>query len=223
MRLNRPRVRVSLTLLTTCALLLSSAARASLVVALDLPTMVERADHIAVVDVMSTSSAWDASHETILTTTELSVVETWKGSMTPAMKVKIVQPGGTVGDVTMKVFGMSSFAPGERALVFLRGTSSGASVVGMAQGKRLVRRDVTSQKWMVQVPDQAGASFVRLKTPTTSSTPAPATSPTKSSTPSSLSPTGETSTPPVFERGPRALDDVRLQVRDLVRVKAQTR
>jgi hypothetical protein len=171
-------------------------ASASLVLALDTPTMVQRADHVAVVDVVSTKSAWDENHERILTTIELSVVETWKGSMTPAARVKVVQPGGTVGDLTMVVFGMTRFSPGERALVFLHGTADDASVVGMAQGKRLVRRDLASGRWMVHAPDQAGASFVRT---------APSTA--------SL---------PVFEMRARPLEDVRSEVRDLV-LKAKAR
>lgn len=165
-------------------------ARASLVIALDLPTMVQRADHVAVVDVAAVGAAWDAKHERILTTIDLTVVEAWKGPLTPAAHVKIVQPGGTVGDIQMTVFGMTPFAPGERALVFLRGAPEAANVVGMAQGKRLVRRDATTGRWMVHVPDRAGASFVRGGATTT--------------------------TPPVFETRPRALDELRSEIHDLV-------
>jgi hypothetical protein len=172
-------------------------ARASLVIALDLPSMVERSDHVAVVDVGSVSAAWDDRHERILTTIDLSVVESWKGSMTPSTHVKVVQPGGTVGDIQMTVFGMSVFTPGERALVFLRGTPAGASVVGMAQGKRMIRRDASTGRWLVHAPDRAGASFVR----------APAASP---AAPSSKS------VPPIFDARLRGLDDLRAEVRGLV-------
>jgi hypothetical protein len=165
-------------------------ARASLVVALDLPTMVERADQVAVVDVAAVSAAWDDKHEHILTTIDLSVVDAWKGAMAPASHLRIIQPGGTVGDIQMTVFGMSRFSPGERALVFLRGAPDAASVVGMAQGKRLVRRDVATGRWMVHVPERAGASFVRM-------TPAKAT-------------------PPIFETRLRELDELRAEVRGLV-------
>ena len=164
-------------------------ARASLVVALDLPTMVERADHVAVVDVGTVNAAWDDKHERILTTIDLSVVESWKGSMAPASHVKVVQPGGAVGDIQMTVFGMSQFSPGERALVFLRGTPASAAVVGMAQGKRLVRLDAATGRWMVHAPDRAGASFVA----------APGTS-----------------RAPVFETRLRGLDELRTEVRGLV-------
>jgi hypothetical protein len=173
----------------------SRRAQASLVVALDLPTMVERADHVAVVDVASVSAAWDDKHERILTTIDLSVVETWKGSMAPASHVRIVQPGGQVGDITMTVFGMSQFTTGERALVFLRGTPTAASVVGMSQGKRLVRRDAATGRWMVHAPERAGASFVRA--------------------PGSASAPGG-SKPPVIDARLRGLDDLRAEVRGLI-------
>jgi hypothetical protein len=139
---------------------LASPASASIVVALDLPGMVSRADHIAVVDVTSVTSAWDANHERILTTVDLTVVDRWKGA-DPATHFRIVQLGGTVGDLTMTVSGISRFSVGERALVFLRGTPEQAGVLGMAQGKRVVRRDAGTGAWMVDAPDRAGATFIR--------------------------------------------------------------
>jgi hypothetical protein len=163
-------------------------ATASLMIALDLPTMVTRAEHVAVVDVMSVKSAWDDRHERILTTIDLAVVETWKGPAAPASHLTIVQKGGTVGDTVMTVFGMSRFTPGERALVFLEGPVERARVVGMAQGKRLVRKDVATGRWMVGVPDRSGAAFVR---------PSP------------------TATSPVFETRARPIEDLRAEIQAL--------
>ena len=185
------------------ALSVSRLASASLIAALDTATMVQRADHIAVVDVVSTSAAWDDKHERILTTIDLSVVESWKGSLAPAAHVKVVQPGGSVGDITMVVFGMTRFSPGERALVFLQGGPDFARVVGMSQGKRLVRRDLASGRWMVNVPETAGASYVRTAPP------------------SATLPGGPGNTVPVLELRARPIEDVRTQVRDLLRAKAQ--
>lgn len=172
------------------SLLAAPSAHASLILALDTPTMVQRADHIVVADVLSVTAAWDANHERIFTTVDLAVVDTWKGPVTAGQHIKVVQPGGTVGDMSMVVIGMSRFAAGERALVFLQGPVAGARVVGLAQGKRLMRRDTTTGKWFVGVPDRAGASFVR-------NTPA-------------------ASAAPVFERAARPVEDLRAEVRDLV-------
>jgi hypothetical protein len=167
----------------------ASPVRASLVLALDLPTLVTRADHVAVVEVVSVKSDWDANHEQILSTIDLVVVESWKGDDAPASHITIVQPGGTVGDLTQTVHGMTRFVAGERAVVFLAGRPERASVVGMAQGKRLVRRDAGSGRMVVHAPDRAGARFIRT-------TPASSTS-------------------PVFDLHVRPLDDLRADVRSL--------
>src|SRR4051812_27145112 len=100
---------------------ITASARASLVLALDLPTMVSRADHVVVVDVASVKADWDARHEQIVTTIDLVVVESWKGGDAPASHMTIMQPGGTVGDLTQTIHGMTHFVPGERAVVFLSG------------------------------------------------------------------------------------------------------
>jgi hypothetical protein len=130
-----------------------STARASLLLALDTPALVERADAIAVVDVASAHAAWDARHERIVSTIDLTVVESWKGTAAPASRIVVEQPGGTVGDITMTVHGMPRFSPGERALVFLRGPLDRTAVVGLAQGKRLVRLDAAAGRPMVAAPD----------------------------------------------------------------------
>jgi len=167
----------------------SAGARASLILALDLPAMVGRADRIAVVDVTAVRSAWNASHERIVTAVDLSVVDGWKGGLTPGTHLTVLQPGGTVGDVTTTVDGMPRFTPGERALVFLHGPPQRATVVGLSQGKRPLRREAASGRWMVRAPDRAGADFVR--------------------------PRGTAASAPIFERRDQPLDELRAQVRAL--------
>ncbi len=125
--------------------------------------MVGRADRIAVVDVVSVRSSWNAGHDRIVTAIDLAIVEPWKGDLPAGRHVTVLQPGGTVGDVTTTVDGMPRFTPGERALVFLRGPAERATVVGLTQGKRPVRRDGASGRWMVRAPDRAGADFVRTR------------------------------------------------------------
>ena len=181
--------RVVAPLIAVAAIAVPRTSPASLVVALDLQTMVSRADNVAVVDVVSVTSAWDERHEQILSTITLTVVESWKGTAAPATRVSVVQPGGTVGDIVQTVHGMTRFSPGERAVVFLQGATERAHVVGMAQGKRAVRRDATSGRFLVYAPDRAGAMFVRT-------TPASGTS-------------------PVFDMRARPLEDLRTDVRAL--------
>jgi hypothetical protein len=182
----RPSRGLIAMLAPAAALALSLPAAASLILALDLPTLVTRADQISVVDVVSTKAAWNAEHDRIVTTIDVAVVDCWKGAAAPGSHVQIVQSGGTVGELTMRIDGMPQFAPGERALLFLRGTAARASVVGMAQGKRPVRRE--TGRWMVSAPDRGGADFVRT-------------------TPASGS---------IFTARPRPLEDLRNDVRTLV-------
>ena len=145
---------------TSLAWLGAAPVEASLVLALDTTALAQRADHIAVVDVVAVQSGWDGAHRKILTTVDLLVVESWKGGAAPASHFTVVQPGGTVGDTAMVVYGQSQFTPGERTLVFLRGNASAAGVVGMAQGKRPMRRDPASGQWMVNGADRAGLHLV---------------------------------------------------------------
>ncbi|HET6282382.1 MAG TPA: hypothetical protein VFH73_15555 [Polyangia bacterium] len=151
----------------------SAAAYGSLVMALDLPALVAKSDHIAVADVLSVRAAWDERHERIESTIELAVVETWKGAMAPASHLTIVQAGGTVGDITMVVFGMSQFKAGERSLIFARGPVSSASVVGMSQGKRPLRREDPTGRWIVDGPDTSGVKLVRPQPQVSPATPVP--------------------------------------------------
>jgi hypothetical protein len=147
--------------------LIAHRANASIILALDLPTLVQEADHIAVVDVMSVRAAWDERHERIYSTIDLKVVEHWKtpvGAGAPSDHLTIVQAGGTVDDITMTVMGMGSFVGGERSLVFLRGPATHAQVVGMTQGKRAMRYESTSRSWLVAPPDLRQTKLVRPPT-----------------------------------------------------------
>jgi hypothetical protein len=175
-------------ILTLAVAIAPAPGQASLILALDLPTLVARADQISVVDVVSVKADWNAEHNRIVTTVDVAVVDCWKGTTTPAAHLQIVQPGGTVGDLTMRVDGMPHFSPGERALLFLRGSADRASVVGMAQGKRPLSREAGSGRWLVSAPDRAGADFVRT-------------------TPASAS---------IFAARTRPLGDLRSEVRTLV-------
>jgi len=182
----RPSRRLIAMLAPVAALAIWSPASASLILALDLPTLVTRADQISVVDVVSSKAAWNAEHDRIVTTVDVTVVDCWKGTAAPGSHLQIVQPGGTVGELTMRIDGLPHFDPGERALLFLRGKAERTSVVGMAQGKRPVSRE--TGRWMVSAPDRRGADFVRT-------------------TPASGS---------VFSVRPRPLADLRSDVRALV-------
>ncbi len=153
------------------ASLLPSLAAASMVQVLDLAEMTKRADRIVVARVVSTKSAWDAQHRSIHTTIELEVDEVWKG--TSAEHETIVQAGGTVGDVEMRVHGMPRFTAGEKALLFLAGHPA-SRVVGMSQGKRSLRW--TGKQWMAEMAEHSALVRPDARGRLQSATPEPATS-----------------------------------------------
>jgi hypothetical protein len=136
--------------------LLAPAARGSLVVAMDLPELTAAADRIVVGDVLSVESQWDKAKKKILSTIQIQVGESWKGDAAPGGSLTIVQPGGVVGDLEMRVHGLPSFTPGERAVLFLRGKTR-AALVGFGQGKRPLFHDATAGRWMVGGGDVSAA------------------------------------------------------------------
>jgi hypothetical protein len=127
-------------------------ARASLIEAMDLPALSAAAQRIVVGEVLSVSSSWDADHKRIFTTAVVQVAETWKGA--PAGQLKLVQLGGSVGDIEMRVHGLPAFRAGERAVLFIG--ASGA-LVGLGQGKRPLRFDTAARRWVVDGGDRAAA------------------------------------------------------------------
>jgi hypothetical protein len=157
----RPVRRFSLFLALAVALAAAAPARATLILALDLAALVGRAERIAVVDVVSVQSFWNARHDRIMTAVQLSVVDGWKGDLPAGARLTVLQPGGTVGDLTTTADGMPRFAVGERTVVFLHGPPDRATVVGLTQGNRPLRRDPTSGRWLVRGVERAGAEFVR--------------------------------------------------------------
>jgi hypothetical protein len=136
------------------ALLVPSLAAGSLVQALDLAELTAQAERIVVAQVVSAESAWDSSHRNIHTRIEIKVEETWKGSVAPGQHLAIVQPGGTVDDIEMRVHGMPSFASGEKAVLFLAGQGT-SRVVGMSQGKRPLRWDGTAKRWVAEAAEHS--------------------------------------------------------------------
>jgi hypothetical protein len=128
--------------------------RASLVPAMDLVDLTENASRVVLGEVVSVRSAWDRGRRYIYTTVELQVAEVWKGATPAGGRLKMVQPGGSVGDIEMRVFGLRSLREGERAVLFL-GPGDPAWTVGLGQGQRPVRFDAAQRRWMVDPGDRS--------------------------------------------------------------------
>jgi len=166
MNMNHFFRTAALALALTATALIARPARASLVLAMDLGQLTQQAERIVVGEVTSVRSAWDAKHERILSTIEVKVSEAWKGTMPSGGTVTIVQPGGVADGIEMRVHGMPAFAAGERAVLFLRGGATqtqAAAVVGMGQGKRGLKFDSASKRWMVDGGDRSAAVNIDLQ------------------------------------------------------------
>jgi len=129
-------------------------AAGSLVQSLDLGELTARAERIVVAQVASSKSDWDSSHRTIHTRIEIKVEEVWKGAVVPGERIVIVQPGGRVENIEMRMHGMPGFSLGERAVLFLAGQAA-ARVVGMSQGKRSLRWDGTAKRWVAEAAEHS--------------------------------------------------------------------
>src|SRR4030095_13484308 len=156
MNMNLLFGRATLVLALSGILLGARPAAASQVLAMDLAQLTQESQRVVVGEITTVRSAWDAKHERIFTTVEVRVSEAWKGSMPSGGVLTIVQPGGVAEGIEMRVHGMPAFTVGERAVLFLRGgAGQPAAVTGMGQGKRGLRFDSASKKWMVDGGDRS--------------------------------------------------------------------
>ena len=100
----------------------------------DVASMTANADAVIHARVLRRESAWAPGGGVIVTTVFLAPLETWKGS--PATEVRVVFPGGEVGEFSQTVSGMAVFRDGEEVVVFLRKRGGGAfSLDRLALGK----------------------------------------------------------------------------------------
>ena len=134
---------------------------ASVVPAMDLPRLTSRSSRIVVGEILTATSAWDAQRRSILTTVEVQVAELWKGPMPAGRRFTFTQPGGTVGDIEMRVHGLPGFRAGDRALLFLGGEPGRLFLTGLGQGHRPLRFDPARGRWLVQPGDRSAAVLPR--------------------------------------------------------------
>lgn len=123
--------------------LMSGAALATIVQALDLQQLAKKADVVVHGQVLDQSTAWNASHSRIYTVTRVSVTDPLKGPHQKGTVIQIRQLGGTVDDITQSIVGNARLSAGEEVVLFLNHDPKKGLhyVLGMAQGKYAVQRD----------------------------------------------------------------------------------
>ena len=135
MKLMRIKRRALIGLAWTC-LLFGGGAMGVVLKPLSLNEMLERATNVTISEVSEMKSFWQEGR--ILTWVTVRATTTFKGS---TGTLRILVPGGTVGNLTQHIPGGPQFAIGEVNLLFLEpmNTLDGFRLVGFTQGK--VARD----------------------------------------------------------------------------------
>lgn len=99
-------------------LMVTTQARATLLLAQSLEEMVVHADHVVVVTGLGETSRWDR-YGRIVSDMRLRVADTAKGPFRRGQEITVTRLGGDVDDVGMTVAGEARVAVGGRAVLFL--------------------------------------------------------------------------------------------------------
>ncbi len=131
-------------LLLLPALMASSRAGATVMLKMDLPQLVGRADVIFVGKVIRLESRWSEDRRHIVTDTTFQVVQNVRGAVA-SRPVVVRSLGGVVDGIGMRVAGSPQFRVGQEALLFTDLRKGHRYVTGMMQGVYLVSRDKTGR------------------------------------------------------------------------------
>ena len=139
-----------------CLVFASSSAFA-LMLGLRTEKLTRDADLIITGDVEDTESNWTPDKKLIMTTAVVSIAEVIKGK-TVEKKIRVLYPGGEVGDIGMKISDEAPLRKGEQVLLFLKPEkqfSNGFSyrISGRAQGKYIIGDDLVARKHGFSVAD----------------------------------------------------------------------
>ncbi|HEX9160765.1 MAG TPA: hypothetical protein VF980_03585 [Thermoanaerobaculia bacterium] len=101
---------------------------------------VDRAAAIVLGHAVKKESHWDADHRFILTYTTFRIEKSFKG-LSGQQEITVVTPGGEVGGVHQETVGIPAFVEGRDAVVFIRNSSAGPTVLYFDQGAYDVEKD----------------------------------------------------------------------------------
>lgn len=99
------------------------------------------AERVVVGRVTSVDAVWQVNEfgdRLIVSVVRVAVDQTLKGQPQPALDVEV--EGGTIGDLTLRVSDLASFAPGERAVFYLTRSARGRFVPHL-RGQGLLKLD----------------------------------------------------------------------------------
>jgi hypothetical protein len=122
------------TLVLLAALLAASPALGAEAIALSVEELARSSDAVVRGQVRGMTATLSSDGRRIFTLVDLEVSATWRGDA--GKTVKVIVPGGIVGDIGQRVDGAPTFAEGEEVVVFLNSAEAGGHrVAGLSQGK----------------------------------------------------------------------------------------
>lgn len=131
-----------LSLVLVALLLTPDPAQASLTRARTLEELAAEADSVVRGRVVAQEVVQDAETDRVRTVSTIAVDEALAGDDAAGSVVRVSQPGGTLGDVTVRVSGVAPLVVGQEVLLFLRGRGEQVRApVGMARGVWFVGRE----------------------------------------------------------------------------------
>jgi hypothetical protein len=134
-------MKLLLKLITILIVLLpGNPARATVILKLDLPQLVGRADVIFTGEAIKTVSRWTADGRHIVTDTTFLVKQTIRGTQT-GKTVVVRRLGGSVDGLGMQVAGSPSFKKGDQVLLFTEKRRKNRYVVPQSF-KKIMKRSV---------------------------------------------------------------------------------
>lgn len=130
-----------------CCLLLAGLASATTIIPMSVEKLTQSSSHVLQGRALETWSEWNPQHTLIFTYTKFQVAKVLKGQAAGVVVVK--QPGGTVGEIAQRVFGVRYLRPGEESVLFLRPAAErdGTLVItGLMQGNFAVRKSKSGEE-----------------------------------------------------------------------------
>lgn len=131
---------VSLAAAVVFALTMTPSAHATLTKSATFDDKVENAAAIILGHPVKQDARWDSQHRWILTYTTFHIEKSYKG-LDGQQEITVVTPGGTVGDVHQETSGVPDFPRDKDAVVFIRNSSAGPTVLYFDQGAYDVVKD----------------------------------------------------------------------------------
>lgn len=150
-------------LIIVCILGLYAVVQATTILELGIGDLVERSEKIVQAEVSAIVTRWNRDSSLIETFVRLNVIDDMTGDE-EGEEIIIVQPGGTIGTVTLTVEGTPAYTVGENVILFLYQDVLNRTVyrtTGMYQGKYGIYSDAEAVTRLSR--DSSDANLVAIE------------------------------------------------------------